>query len=339
VILLDEPTTSLTSPECDRLFALMDRLRTRGVSMIYISHNLPDVLRVCDDIAVLRDGRVVSHGPRSEYDTARIVTEMVGRSITQSPALTAKLASGPVALEAHGISRTGVLWDIQLTLHSREILGIAGMMGAGRTELARTLFGLDTIDRGHVKIHGRRMVPSPRRCIQGGMAFLTENRREEGLMMDVTLLPNAGLASLPTFSLTFLSLVSRLKLRREIELQARAVHLSTASVDRQVARTLSGGNQQKLVLAKWLLNNPSILILDESKRGIDVGARQEIHRLIHTLADQGTAVLLISSDLEELMELSDCILVMAGGHIRDHLDRPEFNRERILRAALTRNHP
>ena len=334
LIILDEPTTSLTAPEAERLFSLMDRLRSRGVSMVYVSHNLPDVLRLCDDVAVLRDGRVISHGPRSGYDAGRLVTEMVGRDVEQRPATAQRGVHSEPALEARGISRTGVLRDIDLSLHRGEILGVAGLMGAGRTELARALFGLDPIDAGRLRLLGRDFTPTPRQSIRRGMAFLTENRREEGLMMEATVLENAALVRLPALARTFLSIVSGRRVREEVNEHAGSVRLSAAAVERHVARTLSGGNQQKVVLAKWLMNNPKVLILDEPTRGIDVGARQEVYGIIESLAARGTAVLLISSEIEELMALCDRILVMAGGRIRDSLERPQFDRERILRSAL-----
>jgi ribose transport system ATP-binding protein len=351
LLILDEPTTSLTAPEASRLFEIIRRLRARGVSIIYISHRLQDVLELCDDVAVLRDGRLVSHGRRGDYTEARMVTEMVGRDVgqlfgphAQRGKAGATAAPGPL-LRVIDLFAPPAVRGVSLTLRAGEVLGVAGLMGAGRTELARAIFGLDPITSGTVEIDGRPFTPSPRRSIRRGIAFLTENRREEGLLMDAAVPDNAALAALAEFARTPLKVISGRRLRRAVTEGTVAVRLQAAGLSRQTARTLSGGNQQKVVLAKWLLRRPRVFLLDEPTRGIDVGAKQEVYRLIASLAAEGAGVLMISSEIEELIGACDRILVMARGRVTDEIARPDFDRERILRAALagavgeSRHHP
>ncbi len=334
LLILDEPTTSLTAPEADRLFEIINRLRDRGVAIIYISHRLEDVLSLCDDVLVLRDGRVVSFGAAAGYTPERMIREMVGRNVDQLFPLRQAPPTMKPLLRVEGVSREGLLSDISFTLHRGELLGIAGLMGAGRTEVARVLFGLDPFDSGRILLEGRALIPSPRECIRRGIAFLTENRREEGLLMDDSILNNVSLVALPLFARTLVKFIARSALRSRAMETTEATRLRAAGWSRQTARTLSGGNQQKVVLAKWLMKPPTILILDEPTRGIDVGAKQEVYRIIHALADQGTAILMISSEIEELIGTCDRIMVMAAGRIVDRLDRAEFDRHRILSAAL-----
>jgi ribose transport system ATP-binding protein len=343
LLILDEPTTSLTAPEAARLFEIIGRLRAGGVAVVYISHLLQDVLKLCDDVAVLRDGRLVSCGAVSDYTEDRMVSEMVGRDVgelyavrgAQDAVAGAKAARMPV-LRVSGLSAPPGVTDVSFSIYPGEVLGIAGLMGAGRTELARAVFGLDPSSGGTVEIDGIAYRPTPRRSIARGVAFLTENRREEGLMLDATVPDNAALVSLGDFARTPLKLLNGRRLRSAVAEVGRSVRLGAAGLARQTARTLSGGNQQKVVLAKWLLRRPRVLILDEPTRGIDVGAKQEVYRLIDALAREAdTAVLLISSEIEELIGTCDRVLVMSRGRVVDEIARPAFDRERILRAALS----
>ncbi len=347
LLILDEPTTSLTAPEAGRLFDIIRRLRGRGVSVVYISHRLQDVLTLCDAITVLRDGRVVSHGQRAAYTEARMVAEMVGRDVkhlygqrSSAGEPTDPLAGGAgspraLLLRVAKLSSPPLVRDVSFALHAGEVLGVAGLMGAGRTELIRAIFGLDPVASGTVEVDGRPFTPSPRRSIRRGLAFLTENRREEGLLMDAAIPDNAALAALSNYARTPLRVVQGGRLRAAVADATAAVRLHAAGLSRQTARTLSGGNQQKVVLAKWLLRRPRVFLLDEPTRGIDVGAKQEIYRLIESLAAGGAGVLIVSSEIEELIGTCDRILVMARGRIADEVARPDFDRERILRAALT----
>ena len=334
IIILDEPTTSLTARECEHLFKLLRFVRARGVSMIYISHNLGDVLRLCDRVVVLRDGEVVGQGPRSSFTAERLISLMIGRSITQIFPTRPARAPGPPLLEVRNVSQPGVVKHINFCLSSGEVLGLAGLMGSGRSELARILFGLDPLACGEILIKGKPLRGGPRRRIRDGVAFLTEDRRDEGLCLQASIADNIALVTLPMLAPPPFRLVDAARRRQAVARIRDAVRLTASALDHQAVQTLSGGNQQKVVLAKWLLAQPSVFIMDEPTRGIDVGAKVEIYGLINELVDRGAAVLIISSELEELIGLCDRILVMNRGEIRDELRRAEFNRERILRSAL-----
>ncbi|CAN5917138.1 sugar ABC transporter ATP-binding protein [soil metagenome] len=334
LIIFDEPTTSLTSQEADRLFLLIKRLSDQGRSMIYISHNLGEVARLCDEVAVLRDGQLVGSGPIEEFSNEHIIHLMVGRPLDQLFPERLSPPSNEAILEVEGLSQPGIVEQIGFTLHRGEVLGLAGLMGSGRTELARILFGLDRHKQGTIRLGGITLGrTSPRARIRLGMAFLTEDRRAEGLLMEASVEENAALAALPGFAGPGLGLINRRRLALAVEEVGRSVQLR-GSGPGQTVRSLSGGNQQKVVLARWLLTRPSVLILDEPTRGVDVGAKAEIYRLINELAGQGAGVLMISSELEELMGLCDRILVLSRGEIRTEFARSHFHREAILRAAL-----
>ncbi len=335
LIIFDEPTTSLTARETERLFAIMAKLRERGISMIYISHSLSDVLNLCDEIVVLRDGAVVGNAPASELPMERMIALMVGREITQLfPRRDTKPEEG-IALDVRGVSQPSVARNITFQLRRGEVLGVAGLMGSGRSELARILFGLDPCAAGEIRLNGQLLNGlSPRERIQRGLAFLTEDRRMEGLCMEAAIADNAALVALPRFARGLFGFVSEKKSRAAVRNIREAVKLTPSARDAQPVKTLSGGNQQKVVLAKWLLNEPKVFIIDEPTRGIDVGAKHEVYRLINELAARGTGVLVISSEVEELIGICDRILVMRRGEIRDTVGASEFDRERILRAAL-----
>jgi len=333
LIILDEPTTSLTARETERLFALMAKLRERGIAMIYISHVLEDVLRLCDDIVVLRDGALVASGPRGDFTKERLVSLMVGRTIQQFfPSRTSAPSAEPV-LEAEGLTQPGVVRDIRFSIRRGEVLGLAGLMGSGRSELARILFGLDASEHGEVRVNGRALPSrSPRESIRQRVAFLTEDRRAEGLCLEASVADNLALVTLGSHArLGWLNVRAIRKAAAKIR---DAVRLNRSARNTQPVKSLSGGNQQKVVLGKWLLTEPSVFILDEPTRGIDVGAKTEIYALINDLVGRGAGVLVISSEIEELIGICDRILVLNRGEIRDEIARPEFDRERILRSAL-----
>jgi ribose transport system ATP-binding protein len=334
VIIFDEPTTSLTFRETERLFALMQELRARGTASIFISHNLGDVVRISDDIVVLRDGQLVAQGPKNDFDEARLITAMVGRTLSQIFPSRIEHPPGEPLLEVVSISQPAIVRNISLTLHRGEVLGLAGLMGSGRSELARIIFGLDPHARGEIRFAGRRLKPCPRGNVRQGIAFVTENRREEGLCLAASIADNMALVSLRAHARRPFGWLHGGTLRTALDRMREAVRLTPAANLDQPARTLSGGNQQKVVLAKWLLANPKVVILDEPTRGVDVGAKAELYELIAALRTRGAGVLVISSELEELLGLCDRILVMNRGEIRDELTRSEFDRERILRAAL-----
>jgi ribose transport system ATP-binding protein len=336
LIILDEPTTSLGEREITTLFALMHKLKERGIAMIYISHVLGDVLRLCDDVVVLRDGAVVGQGQRVEFTVERLITLMVGRSLTQLFPQRRGIPTAESVLEVRGVSEPHIVRDIRFTLHRGEVLGIAGLMGAGRSELARIIFGLDPYSSGEIVVAGRALERTgPAEAIRRGLAFLTEDRRAEGLCLDAAIADNIALVTLRDHARSPFPLVDFNRWREAIRTMRRAVRLSEKAADDQPVRTLSGGNQQKVVLAKWLLAKPRVLILDEPTRGVDVGAKFELYQLMLELADGGAGILLISSEIEELLGLCDRILVMNRGEIRDELARSGFDRERILHSALS----
>jgi ribose transport system ATP-binding protein len=335
VLILDEPTSSLTAREKERLFTLLERLRDQGKAIIYISHILGEVERLCDEIMILRDGEQVGLARRGELAIPQMIALMVGRSIEQLYPPRETRPSEEVLLEVRGLSQSGIVDQISFSLHRGEVLGIFGLMGSGRTELARILFGLDPFEHGEIFIQGQpRRRFSPQDSIQRGLGFVTENRREEGLLMEISAAENTALVALPRFTRSLLRLVDRSRLYEAVRQIARLLQIRGGPLERAPVKSLSGGNQQKVVLGKWLLSQPQILILDEPTRGVDVGARYEIYTLINELAAQGTGVLVISSEVEELIGICDRILVMSNGEIQASFERSEFDQERILRSAF-----
>jgi ribose transport system ATP-binding protein len=284
---------------------------------------------------VLRDGEVVGQGVAATLSLDQIISQMVGRSIAQLYPTRQGAATAEPLLEVSHVSQPHVVRDISFALHRGEILGLSGLMGAGRSELARMLFGLDPHAAGEVTLNdGSLTRAGPRRRIERGLAFLTEDRRHEGLCLDASIADNIALVSLRQHARSSLRLLDRRTWCEAIATIRNAVQLTARAANEQPVKTLSGGNQQKVVLAKWLLSNPAVLILDEPTRGVDVGARFELYQLILQLADRGAGVIVISSELEELIGLCDRILVMSQGEIRASFARSEFNRERLLEAAL-----
>ncbi len=337
IIILDEPTTSLTNRETELLFALLKRLRQEGKSMIYISHVLADVMDLADEILVLRDGQRVGGGSVDTFDIPSMISTMVGRPLQQLfPERHIERLGEPV-LEVAGLSQPGVIKDISFTLRRGEVLGVYGLMGAGRSEMARILFGLDAHGAGQVRIAG---VPSslsdPRESVANGLAFVTEDRRHEGLLMDSSIRDNMALVGLPHLS-------GRGGIIRERErsenVSGLAERLQLRSADptlRQPVRSLSGGNQQKVVIGKWVMERPNVLIMDEPTRGIDVGAKFEVFSIMNQLAEDGAGILYISSELEELIGVADRLLVMHQGMITAEFGKADYNREAILSAAFGR---
>jgi ribose transport system ATP-binding protein len=335
IIIFDEPTTSLTARETQKLFDLINQLRQAGKTIIYISHILADVVTLADDIAILRDGELVAAGLKDQFGISRMISLMVGRSIDQLyPPRTSSPSKQPV-LETKKLSESGIIKEIDLTLYEGEVLGLFGLMGSGRTELARILFGMDSFQFGEIIIQGAGVNRlSPRGSIHHRMAFVTENRREEGLLMDRAISENIALASLTHLANTPLQLIDDAHLLAEAQQMAAALQIKSGAIDRLTAKSLSGGNQQKVVIAKWLLSRPLIFIMDEPTRGVDVGAKFEIYTIINTIAAQRSSILFISSELEELVAMCDRILVMSQGEIVGEFARVAFDKEQILRSAF-----
>lgn len=336
IIILDEPTTSLTNRETVRLFAVLRELRDEGRSMIYISHVLQHVFDLADEVAVLRDGIRVGGGPIADFDVSRMISMMVGREIDQLFPQRTVPAGEDVVLAMEDVSQPGICRDVSLQVHTGEVLGIFGLMGAGRTELARIVFGLDPHADGTIALNGNSLEGGPRERIAQGMAFVTEDRRAEGLLMDSAIRENMGLVALPRFTASNGLLSQRRLLESARGIGAKLRLKAADDTLSQPARSLSGGNQQKVVIGKWLVERPALLIMDEPTRGIDVGAKYEVFTIMNELAAEGTGILYVSSELEELMGVADRILVMCEGKITGRFEKADFTSEGILSAAFGR---
>jgi rhamnose transport system ATP-binding protein len=330
LLIMDEPTAALSPHEVRNLFATVRRLRERGVAVIFISHRLEEVSEVADTITVLRDGRHIATRPASQLAHAEIVRLMVGRSLDALfPKEEAEI--GDVVLRAERLTRRGVFSGVSFELRRGEIVGLAGFVGAGRTEVARSIFGIDPLDGGRLEIEGRVFRPhSPRAALRRGLAYLPEDRLNQGLVQPMSISTNMSMAVLPELTPGgFLRPWRERALARRFMEQLRIRATSPA----QVVRSLSGGNQQKVVLSKWLAAEPRILILDEPTHGVDVGTKADVHRAISHLATQGLTILLISSELPEILGMSDRVLVMREGRLVAELSRSEATQERVIQAA------
>jgi ribose transport system ATP-binding protein len=332
LIIFDEPTTSLTPRETERLFAVIQGLRAEGRTVIYISHILGDVQRLADRVAVLRDGRLVGEGSIAEFDIPRMIRTMIGRDLAQVYPTRSAPPRDRAVLEVRGLSTSGVIEDVTLSVLEGEILGLFGLMGSGRSELARILMGLDPAERGQALLLGRPLAGGPRERIRAGMAFVTENRREEGLMMDASIRDNLTLPSIE--SLGGGPGLDGDRIAELAQSLRETVRLKAQDLARQPVRSLSGGNQQKVVIGKWLPTSPRLFILDEPTRGVDVGARSEIYAIADRIASEGAGLLVISSELDELMGLCDRIAVMSRGEVVGSFDRSEFEERRIIACAF-----
>ncbi|MDA0657935.1 MAG: sugar ABC transporter ATP-binding protein [Planctomycetota bacterium] len=337
VLIMDEPTSSLSASESRCLFDVIRQLKGRGVSVVYISHRLGEVLDLADRVTVLRDGQNAGELMGNEISRDRMVRMMVGRDVQQFYCRK-KRQPGPVLLQAKElVTATWPKHPINLSVRSGEIVGLAGLVGAGRTELLRTLFGIDRQVSGEVRIDGKvAILDSPRDAIQLGVALVPEDRKQHGLVLEMSVRHNIGLAGLRRNQLRA-GLVNQ---RQEADDTARMVqllHIRTPSHE-QATQFLSGGNQQKVVMGKWLSGAPKVLLLDEPTRGIDVGAKEEIYGLIESLAEQGMAILFVSSEMEEILGMADRVLVMHEGRMTGELPRGEMTEEAILQLATGGKH-
>lgn len=330
IIIMDEPTAAITEQETSELFRQIEKLKKKGVSIIYISHRLPEVKRIGDRVTVMRDGQVVDTVDIDNLEIADMIRMMVGREITT---LFPKVVvpHGDVALRVEHLSRRGVLHDISFEVRKGEVLGFAGLMGSGRTELMRAIFGADPGVTGRIFIDGKEAkIDSPVTAVRNGIAFLTEDRKNLGLLLNMPVDVNVTLATLEQFVQR--GVVDHSAEESRTSQFVSDLRIKTPGVN-AIVQNLSGGNQQKVILARWLCRNADIIILDEPTRGIDVGAKKEIHELINDLTQQGKAVLLVSSDLSEVLGMSDRIAVMCEGHLTGILNRAEATQERIMHLA------
>ncbi|MEK6303199.1 MAG: ATP-binding cassette domain-containing protein [Acidobacteriota bacterium] len=341
ILVLDEPTAALTETEAETLFAILDRLRERGVGMIYISHKLDEVFRLSDRITVLRDGKTIGTHPRGQISETRVIALMVGREVGQIFPTT-EHDFGETLFEARNVTvfdpavaGKKLVDDVGFQVRSGEVLGVAGLMGAGRSDLLMAIFGAHAGRvSGEVRIHGRRaLLNNPSDAIRHGLAFVTEDRKRFGLVLDQTILNNITLASLRRVSGRFVTHIDAEA--AAAQQAARELNIKAPSIF-SIAGTLSGGNQQKVVLAKWLLSKPAILFLDEPTRGIDIGAKQEIYAQISELARSGMAIVLVSSELPEVLGLADRVLVLHEGRVSGEFTRASASPEAVMACATGR---
>ncbi len=331
VLVMDEPTASLSSREVERLFTIIRQLRDRGVAILFVDHRMEEVFEIADRVSVLRDGRHVITAPISELTPADTIRHMVGRRLeTLFPKEPATI--GEIALEVRGLTRRGVFSDATFQVRRGEILGLAGLVGAGRTEIARVLFGIDQADAGEVLVAGKQAnIKRPKDAMQLGIVYVPEDRHEQGLVLDFSIAANVSLPIVQRLS-HFL-MVDREHERRLAADYSKQLQVRSTGVD-QAASGLSGGNQQKVVIAKWLATEPTVLLLDEPTQGVDIGAKAEVHRIISRLAAQGMAIILISSELLEVLGMADRILVLREGRVAAEFGR-DASQERIMAAATS----
>lgn len=332
LVIMDEPTSSLTLTETERLMDIIAALKADGVSIIFISHRLSEVQTCADRVVVLRDGKAVGALPKEEITHDRMIRLMIGRDL-KSLYVPPAAPPGEGAIEiVDAQTQTYPDRRVSLTLRRGEILGLAGLVGSGRTELARALFGIDRLSGGHIRVDGQEMpVSSPAEAIRHGIYLVPEDRKQSGLLLDFAIVDNISLPDLPSY--TRGPIVSRGREKANAEAQRKRLNIRTPDVATAVG-SLSGGNQQKVVLAKWLSMKPRVMIFDEPTRGIDVGAKKEIYDMMRALADGGVAVLMISSDMEEVIGVSDRIAVMHEGAIGGFLERKDFSEHNVLHLAV-----
>jgi rhamnose transport system ATP-binding protein len=332
VLIMDEPTASLSAHEVRRLFRIVANLKRQGVAVLFISHRMEEVFEISDTITVLRDGKWISTMPRAEMTPALAIRQMVGREVKEL-FHRERREPGPVRLSVRGLSREGRFRDVSFDLRAGEVLGFAGLVGAGRTDVGLALFGVAPADAGTIELDGKTVnISGPRAAMELGIAYSTEDRRQLGLILPLSITSNITLPSLPRFLGSF-GLVKRDAERATAEEFRERLRIRTPSVDAPTG-SLSGGNQQKVVISKWLETNPQVLILDEPTRGIDVGAKVEVHQLIDELAAKGMAIIMISSDMPEVLAMSDRVLVMREGRQMAIFDHHEATQERVLAAAM-----
>lgn len=328
IVVMDEPTSAITEKEVENLFRIIRKLIDDGKSVIYITHKMDEIFKICDDVTVIRDGQYIGSAPLSELDQQKIITMMVGRELSAIfPKTPAEITD--VLMEVKGLTSKGKFEDISFNVRKGEILGVAGLMGAGRSEVMEAIFGFRKLDSGEIYINGKKVsINAPKDAIKNKIAFVTEDRKLLGLNLQGSVKDNIIIASLNDLY-SAAGIVNFQKVKDAVKTQIEALKIKTPSSD-QIVNNLSGGNQQKVVLAKWLLTQPDVLILDEPTRGIDVGAKAEIHKIMCKLAQQGKAVIMISSELPEVIGMSDRVIVLHEGKLTAELDRSELDQEKIL---------
>lgn len=330
VLIMDEPTASLSNREVKELLRTVKNLRDKDIGIIYISHRLEEILEICDRVTVMRDGEKVKTLEKSEVTTDTLIKLMVGRNLEdQFPKVKTKI--GEEALRVEGLTKNGVFENITFNVKKGEILGLAGLVGAGRTEVMRTIFGADPKDGGDIYVHGKKVkIKSPRDAMSNKIAFLTEDRKGQGLILDNTVAFNMNISSFNKIKSGLL--LSKSKSKQRCTENIKKLNINPP-LDSFIVRQFSGGNQQKVVIAKWLNTNADIYIFDEPTRGIDVGAKVEVYNVINELVTKGAAIIMISSEMPEVLGMSDRIIVMHEGKVTGEFDRKEANQENIMKAA------
>jgi inositol transport system ATP-binding protein len=328
LLVMDEPTSSLTETEKRALFDLIASLKGQGVSIIYVSHFLDEVMEICDRVTVMKDGKRVGTHAVSELSKTRLIQQMVGRDV-EALNIQRRRVRDDVVMSVRGLSYKNVLHDINFDVLRGEIVGVCGLLGAGKTELAETLFGLASYEKGSIYLEGREArIRSPIDAIESGLGFVTESRLADGIFALLSVKENASVTIFDQLS-NWLGVIDRKEQRRRVDEVSSRLGVRSAGLD-QLIMNLSGGNQQKVVLGKWLLRNPKLLILDEPTRGIDVGAKREFYRILERLSEEGAAILLISSESDEVYDLSDRIIVMRDGRMTREFARGELTKSELL---------
>ncbi|MFD3158318.1 sugar ABC transporter ATP-binding protein [Haloimpatiens sp. FM7330] len=335
IIIMDEPTTALTDVETKKLFKVIDNLKKKGLAIIYISHRMEEIFEICDRVTVLRDGKYVGEEIVKEIDNDKLIAMMVGRTIEdQFPYREEK--KGDVILKVDNLSYENKVKNATFEVRAGEILGVAGLMGSGRTELAKTIFGGYRHNSGEIYVEGKNVhIKCPKDAINNGICYLSEDRKKEGLVLSMSVAKNITLSNLEKYETKIKSL-NKAQESKDVEEYIKKLKVKTPNKE-QLIKNLSGGNQQKVILAKWLLLAPKVLIIDEPTRGIDVGAKKEIYELLNQLKSMGKAIIMISSDLPEVLGISDRIMVMSEGKISGELSRDKATQEEIMKLAVGMN--
>ena len=335
LLVLDEPTAALTLPEVEELFKIMQDLKEKGIGMIYISHRMDEITRISDRVTVMRDGEYVGTVNTAEVTKDDIVKMMVGRVIMgEQKAASTCPSDAPVVLEVKHLNAGREVRDVSFCLRQGEILGLAGLMGAGRTEVVRALYGADPRQTGEIYVNGKKVkLKTPEQAVRNGICYLSEDRKRFGLMLDKSVTENSAIASVDNF--IHFGIINDAMMRAESKKANDLLRTKTPSME-QLLKNLSGGNQQKVIIARWLMKNCDVFIFDEPTRGIDVGAKSEIYRLMEDLVKQGKSIIMISSELPEILRMSDRILVMCEGRKTGELDIAEATQEKIMQLATMR---
>ena len=336
VLIMDEPTSALSESEIEELFKVIKDLKEQGKGIVYISHRMNELHRICDRITVMRDGQYIATSAMKEITTEQIISQMVGREIYESHHPHQDTSKNQVVLEVKDLKRSRFVKDVSFELHKGEILGFAGLLGAGRTETVRLIFGADPMESGEIFVKGRKVrIKKPKDAVRYGIGYLSEDRKRFGLAVTMPIKENTVMASLEKF-IKVLGIVDDVKSRQVTAEYVKRLNTKTPSID-QLAKNLSGGNQQKVVIGKWLVRDSDIFIFDEPTRGIDIGAKSEIYKLLNELADQGKAIIMISSELPEILRMSHRIVVMCEGKITAVLQAEDSSQEKIMYYATLRD--